>query len=205
MRVIGKVLDEEERADEIIQVYQEIFSEINEQIKPVSHVKNVLFLQATNMDQIYSFQVPSRSWLQTQMIEDLKSNPIWVSAALSGGWTDVNFEQILDWNPDDIFVINYKGQSNEISVGLKNNELWESFLSENKVNLAPFPYDFISWDQPDPRWILGYTWIASELYPQQIGRDYVIETIKYFYTFFYSMEEDYIESEIIPLITIYLE
>ena len=205
IRVIGKVLDEEERAEEIINVYQKTYSEINDQIKSVSSVKNVLLLQATNIDQKYSFQVPSSSWLQTQMVEDLKSNPIWVPASLSGGWTDVNFEQILNWNPDDIFVINYRGQSNEIILGLKTNELWKSFLTDNKANLASFPYDFISWDQPDPRWILGYTWMASELYPEQIALDYLSETVKNFYTFFYGIKEDHIESEILPLISIYLE
>ena len=205
IRVIGKVLDEEERAEEIIHIYQKTFSEINNQIKSISSVKKVLLIQATNEDQNYSFQVPSSSWLQTQMIEDLKSTPIWLSASLSGGWTDVNFEQILNWNPDDIFVINYRGQSNEIALALKKNELWNNFLSDNKANLASFPYDYISWDQPDPRWILGYTWMASELYPEQISRDYVLETVNIFYSFFYGMKEDYIEKEILPLISIYLE
>ncbi len=205
IRVIGKVLDQEERAEEIIHVYQKTYSEINDQIESVSSRKNVLLLQATNIDQKYSFKVPSSNWLQTQMVEDLKSNPIWVPASLSGGWTDVNFEQILKWNPDDIFVINYRGQSNEIMFGLKENEIWKSFLSENKANLASFPYDFISWDQPDPRWILGYTWMASKLYPEKILLDYVLETIKNFYMFFYGMKEDYIESKILPLISIYLE
>jgi iron complex transport system substrate-binding protein len=205
IRVIGKVLDEEERAEEIIHAYQKIYSEINDKLMLVSSVKNVLLLQATNIDQKYSFQVPSSSWLQTKMIEDLKANPVWVSASLSGGWTEVNFEQIFNWDINNIFIINYRGQSNEITMGLKKNELWKSFLSDNQANLAPFPYDYISWDQPDPRWILGYTWIASELYPEQIERDYVLETVKIFYTFFYGMGEDYIESEIISLISIYLE
>ncbi len=205
IRVIGKVLDEEKRAEEIILAYQNITSEINDQIKIDSNVKNVLLLQSKNIDQEYSFQVPSSSWLQTKMIEKLQSNPVWVSAALSGGWTGVNFEQILNWNPDDIFVINYRGQSIEITKGLKNNELWKSLLLENNANLAPFPYDYLSWDQPDPRWILGYVWMAFELYPDQISRDYVLETVKIFYTFFFSIKEDYIESEIIPLVSIYLE
>jgi iron complex transport system substrate-binding protein len=205
IRVIGKVLDEEERAEEIVLVYQKIYSEINDQIISVSNVKDVLILQAKNTDQKYSFQVPSSSWLQTKMTEELKSNPVWVSESLSGGWTEVNFEQILIWNPSDIFVINYRGQSNEITTDLKNDELWKSFMSDNKANLSPYPYDFISWDQPDPRWILGYTWMASKLHPEQIEREYVLETVKNFYTFFYSLKEDFIESEIIPLISIYLE
>jgi len=205
IRLIGKVLNEEERAEEFINVYQKNYSDINNQIESISSVNNVLLIQATNVDQNYSFQVPSSDWLQTQMVEDLKSNPIWVTASLSRGWTDVNFEQILNWNPDDIFVINYKGQSNEIALGLKNNELWKNLLSDNETNLSPFPYDFISWDQPDPRWILGYTWMASELYPEQISRDYVLETVTNFYSFFYGMKEDYIQKEILPLISVYLE
>jgi len=205
IRLIGKVVDEEERAEEIILEYKKTYSEIKDKLASISDGKDLLLIQAQNVDQEYSFQVPSNTWLQTQMVKDLKSNPVWESASLSGGWTDVNFEQILNWNPDDIFVINYRGQSDEITMDLKNNELWKSFLSNNKINLAPFPYDFISWDQPDPRWILGYTWMASELYPQQIGQDYVIETVKEFYTLFYEMEEDYIDTEILPGISIYLK
>jgi len=205
IRLIGKVVDEEERAEEIILEYKKTYSEIKDKLASISDGKDLLLIQAQNVDQEYSFQVPSNTWLQTQMVKDLKSNPVWESASLSGGWTDVNFEQILNWNPDDIFVINYRGQSNEITMDLKNNELWKSFISNNKINLAPFPYDFISWDQPDPRWILGYTWMASELYPQQIGQDYVIETVKEFYTLFYEMKEDYIDTEILPGISIYLK
>ena len=205
IRVIGKILNEDERAEEIILEYQRIYSEINDQVKITTNVKDVLILQATNIDQKYSFQVPSSGWLQTKMTEDLKSNPVWVSESLSGGWTEVNFEQILNWNPDNIFIINYRGQSNEIAMGLKNDELWKSFLSSNEANISPYPYDFTSWDQPDPRWILGYTWMASELHPELIGREYLLETVKNFYIFFYGLKEDFIESEIIPLISIYLE
>lgn len=205
IRVIGKVLDDEERAEEIIIEYKKIYSEINDRLKSETNGKDVLILQATNIDQKYSFQVPSIGWLQTKMIENLKSNPVWVSESLSGGWTEVNFEQILNWNPDNIFIINYRGQSNEITMGLENDELWKRFISSNEANLSPFPCDFTSWDQPDPRWILGYTWMASELYPKRIEREYVLETAKNFYTFFYGLKEDFIESEIIPLISIYLE
>jgi len=205
IRVIGKVLDEDERAEEIILEYKKIYSEINDRLKSEANGKDVLILQATNIDQKYSFQVPSSGWLQTKMTENLKSNPVWLSESLSGGWTEVNFEQILNWNPDNIFIINYRGQSNEITMGLENDELWNRFISSNEANLSPFPYDFTSWDQPDPRWILGYTWMASELYPEQIGREYLLETVKNFYTFFYGLKEDFIESEIIPLISIYLE
>jgi len=205
IRVIGKVLDEEKRAEEIVLAYKRIYSEINDQTQSVSISKNVLILQATNKEQKYSFQVPSNNWLQTKMTEDLRSNPVWVSKSLSGGWTEVNFEQILNWSPDEIFLINYRGESYEITANLKNDELWKSYISQNKANISPFPYDFASWDQPDPRWILGYTWMASKLYPERIEREYLLENVKYFYTFFYGLKEDFIESEIIPLISIYLE
>ena len=205
IRVIGEVLNEKGRAEEIIEEYQKVYLEINRKIETDSNGKNALLIQATNIDQEYSFQVPSSSWLQTQMVKDLYSNPVWTSAALSGGWTEVNFEQILNWQPNDIFVINYRGQSSEITMALKTNELWKNFLSENNKNIAPFPYDFISWDQPDPRWILGYSWMASQLYPEKIGMDYLDETIRNFYTFFYGMNTDYIELEIIPLISDYLK
>lgn len=204
VHVIGKVLDSEARADEIIDEYQRVYSEINDQLSLQSKMKKVLLIQATNSDSGFSFQVPAAGWLQTKMIEELSATPVWKSASLSGGWTEVNIEQILDWDPEEVMVINYQGQSIEITNELKENPVWEQFIAEKEVNLESFPYDFSSWDQPDTRWILGYAWMAAKLYPDDISSDDIANKVRNFYKIFYEMEEPFINTEIIPLISDYL-
>ena len=63
----------------------------------------MLLLQTTNIDQEYSFQSAVSRLAANKNDRDLKANPVWKTAASSGGWTEVNIEQIFDWNPDDIF------------------------------------------------------------------------------------------------------
>jgi iron complex transport system substrate-binding protein len=202
--VIGKVLDSEARADEIVNEYQRVYTEINDQLASISTETNVLLIQATTSENGYAFQVPATDWLQTKMVEDLKAIPVWTSASLSGGWTEVNIEQILDWEPKEVMVINYQGRSIEITNELKENPVWEKFISEKDVVLESFPYDYSSWDQPDTRWILGYAWMAAKLYPNEISRDDIVDVIRNFYKFFYEMDEPFVEKEIIPLISVYM-
>lgn len=204
IRVIGKVLDSEARADEIVNEYQRVYTEINDQLASISTETNVLLIQATSSENGYAFQVPAAGWLQTKMVESLKAIPVWTSASLSGGWTEVNIEQILNWDPKEVMVINYQGRSIEITNELKDNTVWKNFISEKEVVLESFPYDYSSWDQPDIRWILGYAWMAAKLYPNEISPDDIVDLVRNFYKFLYEVDEPFINKEIIPLISAYL-
>ncbi|MDO9547109.1 MAG: ABC transporter substrate-binding protein [Pelolinea sp.] len=204
IRVFGKVLDSEDRAEELISEYQRIYSDINNKLLATSRTKNVLLVQATDSENGYTFKVPSISWLQTKMVEDLNATPVWTSASLSGGWTEVNIEQILTWDPDVVLVINYQGKSLEITNKLKENPIWEQFIAEKEITLEPFPYDYSSWDQPDTRWILGYAWIAGKLYPDEVTSTDMLDLAGNFYKFFYGMDDSFFLNEIKPLFSVFL-
>ena len=61
-----------------------------------------------------------------------------------------------------------------------------------------FPKDFYSWDQPDTRWILGQTWLATRVQPDIFADVDVTEEMTAFYTDLYGMEEAEVETEILP-------
>jgi len=204
LQIIGSLLNEAEATERIINGYRKAVNEIHERINQESSEENVLIIQATSDDQQFAFKVPPKKWLQTWMVEDLKAAPVWTDAASGESWVEVNIEQIITWEPGTIFVINYQGQSIEIVESLVKNEVWQMFLAQNKSIIYPFPYDFSSWDQPDPRWVLGYSWLAYKLYPDLFDIGFITNTIKEFYIDIYNLEESYIENEIVPTLNPYL-
>jgi iron complex transport system substrate-binding protein len=71
-------------------------------------------------------------------------------------------------------------------------------VQQNKI--FGFPGDFWSWDQPDPRWILGLTWMATRIHPDITSDIIMRDAVVDFYSQMYALESEVIETEIIPLI-----
>lgn len=124
--------------------------------------------------------------------------PVWKDAAQSGGWTVVNLEQIAAWDPDKVFVIHYKGDSAEIADELEADPQWQSLGVTEQGEIYGFASDIFSWDQPDPRWILGTVWLAGKVHPDRFAdldmRQQVIE----FFEQMYGMPKASVEENILP-------
>jgi hypothetical protein len=63
------------------------------------------------------------------------------------------------------------------------------------------PGDFLSWDQPDPRWILTLEWLATKIQPEQTTSIDLMKEYFSFYREMYGIDDQVIENEIKPLIT----
>lgn len=102
-------------------------------------------------------------------------------------WVDVDYEQILTWNPDYIII----AADAEYSVDdVLNDETLSSCNAVLNGNVYKFPSDAEAWDSPVPSGILGSVWLASILHPDVISleeRDSIIEEFyESFYEFKYS-------------------
>ena len=197
IRILGDVFAKSEKADGIIEFYDKSKATIDGLVEQADK-KDVLLVQIDQKDGGFVYSVPAASWLQTKMVQDLQSNPVWVPDTASGGWMDVNIEQIIKWNPENIFVINYQGKAGEIIEKLEGDPVWQAFINQNDISIKPFPYDTISWDQPDPRWILGYASLAHMIYPENVSQDLILDLIQAFYAEFYNLDASYIREQIVP-------
>ncbi len=75
---------------------------------------------------------------------------------------------------------------------------WQALRAVKDGKLYAFPGDLYLWDQPDPRWILGLTWLAGKLHPDRFpGLDMTAEA-KTFYQTLYGLDADFVEQNIIP-------
>jgi len=206
LRIFADILNEKQRGEELISSYQKYYQQIQDNLKNNSAAEKptVLILQAESEDQKYIFKVPASNWLQTDMVERAGGIAIWKEANLAGGWTEVNMEQISNWDADLIYVVNYQGQAPEIVRNLKNDEIWKNLTSVKSNRVFAFAYDFLSWDQPGPRWILGYGWMAFRQNPQSVSGADLQNLIKDFYQNFFNLDESIYKEKINPMVKDYI-
>jgi iron complex transport system substrate-binding protein len=184
--------------ESIEEIYRAVYEDIKETIfdTKTEPKDSVLMIQAVNENQKYVFSVPSEKWLQTSLVEEAGAIPIWKGGSFSGGWNEVNFEQIAAWDPDHIFIINYQGKATLILENLLDDPLWQELDAVKNDHIQAFPFDYISWDQPDPRWILGFRWLGEQINSAADFEGDFFDQVSGFYTLIFNVPEDIVQKEI---------
>ena len=202
IEAIGAMFDNPERVEEIKSFYQVRLDELQDGVAGIDpgDLPDVLLLQYSDRSGEVAFNVPSASWLQTTMVSNAGGTPMWRDAAEGGGWTLVNFEQIAAWDPDVIILVNYTGDPGEVVQNLKEDSNWNALRATKDGELYAFPGDFLSWDQPDTRWILGQLWLAKVIHPDLFSEWDMLDQAREFYTELYKLDEATFETDVAPLI-----
>jgi iron complex transport system substrate-binding protein len=202
LAILGQIFGNPQRAMDL----QNLFSEYTMKVvNPLEGLKSEdrkksLILYYSEKDGTGAFQVPPLTFIQTKMLEMTGSDPVWTDADMGTRWTTVGFEQIAAWNPDQIFLISYRTPVSEVLNIMKENPYWMELSVNQGGEIHPFPMDFHSWDQPDPRWLLGLQWMAfvshNEIFPET---DMNLMAQQFFADFYDVSEEDYI-NRIYPIL-----
>jgi iron complex transport system substrate-binding protein len=198
--VMGQLLGNATRAEAIRDFYQSRLDHIEQTVADLSTEQRprVLLVQYSDQGGEVALKVPSTAWIQTTEVELAGGAPVWKEAAPSGGWTVVNFEQIAVWDPDQIFVVSYQADSAQVVAKLKANPQWQALQAVQSGAIYGFPGDIFSWDQPDPRWILGVTWLAGKIHPDRFPNLDVEREAVAFFSQMYGMDEAAVEASILP-------
>ncbi len=197
LAILGKIFGNETRAAEIASFYQirmdTITQTVNAAPKP-----SVLLLYYNDKDGNVAFNIPPLNWIQTQMVQMAGGDPVWANANPGNGWMQVTLEQIAAWDADQVFIIAYNKNPSDVVASLKADPNWQALRAVQDGHIYAFPADFYSWDQPDPRWILGLTWLAGRLHPELIpGLDITAEA-RTFYQTLYGLDAAFFEQNIRP-------
>jgi len=198
---LGLILNQPMRAEELNSLFfewEKKVTDVTEKI-PMDQKPSVLLLQYTEQGGEIALDVPPANWLQTSMVEMAGGMPKWKESVSSGGWMTVGFEQIAAWNPDIIFIINYYEDSKESVEKLKINPAWMELKAVKNNQIYGFASDFLSWDQPDPRWILGLNWLGNKIHPDLILFDMNEDPPRFFNEFYGISREVYLE-KIMPVL-----
>ena len=202
IRILGAVLGDPTRAEDIVKYYSDIADTITGRTAPLDNANRptTLLLQYTSKGGEVAFNIPPAAWLQTQMVEMAGGNPIWKDAGTGSGWQVVTLEQIAAWNPDQIVIVDYKGAAPMVVADLQANSEWQALKAVQSGNLHAFPVDFYSWDQADPRWILGLTWLATTLQPAKFSDLDIKDSVNVFYQRMYNLSEEDVNAKVMPLL-----
>jgi iron complex transport system substrate-binding protein len=203
LRTIGQVLGNPERADELVGFYQATDESVKEIVDGIAETEkpSVLLLQYSKDGDNIAFEVPPTEWLQTILVENAGGNPVWDETTTDGGWTIVTLEQIAVWNPDIIFIVDYSGGAVEVVQSLKADTNWTSLDAIKNSQVYAFPADYFSWDQPDPRWILGELWLVTKIHPTQFSSVDINDEFTNFYKSYYGLDDTTITEKILPLLS----
>lgn len=159
---------------------------------------DVLLLSYSSKNGTIAFQVPPMSYIQATEAKSAGGNPIWKGAQLGNGWTTVTLEQIAAWNPDQVYVVAYFDDPATIAAKIQADPGWQGLAAVQSKWVVGFPGDFYSWDQPDPRWALGLTWLATRVNPSLATTFSMKDEVRSFYATVYGLDQASFEAKIVP-------
>jgi iron complex transport system substrate-binding protein len=201
IQLIGQILDDETRAEEIINFYQQRVTKVEEQLSTLDREEKptVLVLQYTEDGGEVAFKVPPENYLQTILVKMAGGDPVWLDeVGTSDNWMVVGLEQIAAWNADMVFVVQYNGDSTATSQKIAEDANWQNLDAVKNEQIFGFPADHASWDLIDPRWILGLQWLTETINPELEANFDLQQEVVGFYQQMYRLSETQIETEILP-------
>lgn len=192
------------RADEVIAYYKNAMAEVVGRLGQAGSVRDaaaarpsVLLVQAASPSEGV-WEVPPESWMQTRLVELAGGDPVWKGANPGSGWAKVNAEQIAAWNPDFVFVVNYRADAAASAKSFAADSRLSRVAAVKRGAVYGFAQDFYSWDQPDTRWILGLEWMAGKLHPALFADRPIADRARAFFRAMYGMDDAAFDATIAP-------
>lgn len=153
--LLGKVLNKEEKAVEVLAAYTKIDRLIEKTADlPAAEKKKIYFANSEFTDSV------GAEMMQTALIENVGGiNP---AAELKSGFISVSAENILEWNPELVIVSQYfNGDLNKLAQENKYQNV--SAFKNNELYRVPSKLE--PWDFPSPSTFIAQLWLAQKAYP----------------------------------------
>ena len=162
--LLGKILNEEEKAESVANYYKKEMSEIDNKTSKTKSKPKVMLIEYSMRSK--ALKVPGSEYFQNELIKIAGGNS--VSDTLPGGWNMVNVEQVAKWDPDVIVTVSYslKYNSESVKKTILDDPAWKNIRAVKLGKVYAMPNDGESWDYPAPKWILGLDWMAKLLQPE---------------------------------------
>jgi len=189
---LGKLLNDQETALDVIKKFDEREKKVTEKISTLSESDKptVLMTQVASSDGTNSFSVPPKGWIQSMLVEKGGGIPVWLDNNVTlSGWSKISFEQIAQWDPDYFFLINYRSKVDPFLKAIYTDAKYLYLKSYRTHKILPVAADYTNYFQSDSRWILALQWLAATLHPN-LFEDFDMEKeIRSFYKDFYNITD----------------
>ncbi|WP_054952822.1 ABC transporter substrate-binding protein [Flaviflexus massiliensis] len=182
-RLMGDVLGEEERGEELAAYTEDILEGAEEAASqiPEDEKKTVYFAEREDgLSTILSGTIHAQT---VEMVGGIVVADPATAESQQGGGT-VSMEQLLSWDPDVIFF--FPGSIYDSAADDPSWQALSAIANDTYYEVPGAPYNWIS-RPPGPNRIVGINWMGQLLYPEYFDNDIVEET-KEFYELFYRYE-----------------
>ncbi|MFU8653231.1 ABC transporter substrate-binding protein [Methanotorris formicicus] len=185
IKTLGKVFQKEDYANEIINYYKTNAEDIEKRISKTKEKPKVLIIYYSGKAKAY--KTFGGDMFQSKLVEMAGGES--VSKDLSGKKT-INVEQVANWNPDVILIIQYGKSAGKVKENILNDPAWSKINAVKNKKVYVVPNDGENWIDPCPKWILGLYWTAKVLHPEEF-KDLNIKTkADEFYKKFFGLSVD---------------
>ena len=186
IEILSKVLNDKQKAQTIIDYYNENMQKILGKTKTIKNRPKVMLVEYSMRSK--ALKVPGEEYFQNVIINMAGGDS--VSSTLPGGWNMVNVEQVAKWDPDIIITVSYslKYTSEDLKKTIMNDVAWKNIRAVKSGKIYAMPNDGESWDYPAPKWILGLYWMAKTIHPEIFKSLNVKEEAANFYKKFYNLD-----------------
>lgn len=187
--VLGKILDKEEESKEIIEYINATIDDVEttRAIIPENDVVSVYYAEG-----IDGLQTDPAGSMHSEVLDYIGArNVANFEATGSYGRTNVDLEQIINWDPEFI-ITDAIEKRNEDPTNcfyhnlLENNKAWSQISAVKNEKILGIPQLPFSWFDrpPSVNRVLGVKWLSKTLYPSYYDYE-VKDEVKKFYKLFY--------------------
>lgn len=178
INLMGEVVGEETRAEEILAYFDGIINKITERTASVTEKPSVMFLGSSNM-----YSVAPGAMIQSDIMDTAGAVNAVTGVEILGAFADVSAEEIVGWNPDVIWVPAYADYTVE---DVMNAPEFSSITAVQNGAVYTFPSELEPWDYPTVSACLGAAWAAYNLHPDLYTYDELIADVNGLYELLYA-------------------
>jgi len=195
IEILGKIFQKENYANEIINYYKSNVENIEKRVSNIKEKPKVLVLYYSGKAKAY--KTFGGDMFQSKLVEI--AGGVSVSKDLSGKKT-INVEQVAEWNPDVILIIQYGTSAEKIKENILNDPAWSKINAVKNKKVYIVPNDGENWIDPCPKWILGLYWIAKTLHPEEFKDINITEKADEFYKKFFGLSVDEVNIKVVIIL-----
>ena len=183
IRVIGKVLGKEDRAEEIIGFQKDTMAYFDGKKAALADKPKpkVLYLYDENL------KVAGGKAVNTMMIETAGGAN--AAKEVDGTWVNVTMEQVAAWNPDVVILSNFSPiQPSDLTENKLEGQNWSNIAAVREGRVWKAPVGLYRWDAPCVETPLMIKWLGQKLHPD-VFNDYVLaDDMRSFYEKFFGYQ-----------------
>ncbi|WP_193708322.1 ABC transporter substrate-binding protein [Alkalibaculum sporogenes] len=173
LTIVGQALGNEERAEEIISLFDQKINKITNLAEQVADKPSVIMLSGSSKT-----QVSTDAMLQNQIIKTAGGTNVTEGFQSDELWTEVNIEQIIKWNPEIIYIPSYADYTVE---DILNDSEWSNISAVQNKKVYVFPSSLEPWDYPTASASLGLCWAFNNMHPDLYSNNDLITDVDEYY------------------------